>query len=187
MTSWLPPTPQLAEVRAQAAAAAPMAAMAALGGVVSTGLDVAVLTVLVESGCAVGPAAWVGTLAGAALAFGWNRRFVFGDRSALRWQQVASFAFVALVGAVALAVSMHLAVSLCGLPYLAAKGLCSVLVFAAWNLPAQRRFVFSPSKPPARSSLQPALQRSLQPSGRSPALPSQFPRSLDAGASSTSF
>lgn len=148
MTNWLSPQPpRLADVRAQA----PMAALAGLGGLVSTALDVAVLTVLVESGCAIGPAAWIGTLAGAALAFGWNRRFVFADRSALRWQQVACFAAVALVGAIALAVSMHVAVHVCGLPYLIAKALCAVLVFAVWNLPAQRRFVFPTAKAPAFS------------------------------------
>jgi putative flippase GtrA len=154
MSTWLSQSSQLAEVRAQA----PLAALAGLGGVLSTGLDVAVLTTLVEGGCAVGPAAWLGTCVGAALGFGWNRRVVFGDRSPLRWQQVACFAFVALVGSVAMALSMHVAVALFGLPYLLAKGLCAVLVFVVWNLPAQRRFVF-----PA------------------------FPRSLGAGASSTSF
>jgi putative flippase GtrA len=207
MTHWLTPPPRLAAVRAQslgirrflassrsalstrnvelagaerdrftisrARAQAPLAALAGLGGVVSTALDVAVLTALVESGCAVGPAAWIGTLAGAALAFGWNRRYVFGDRSALRWQQVACFALVALVGAVALALSMHVAVTLCGLPYLVAKAVCAVLVFAVWNLPAQRRFVFPSARPQTFAAAAVSSSR--------------FPRSLDAGASSTSF
>lgn len=158
MLSWLSQPPRSFQPPPWLSGARLQAAIAGLGGVVSTGLDFAVLATLVESGCAVGPAAWLGTCAGAALGFGWNRRFVFADRSPLRWQQVACFAFVALVGAVAMAVSMHVAVAFCGLPYLIAKALCAVLVFAVWNLPAQRRLVF-PS----------------------------FSRSLDAGASSPSF
>lgn len=122
------------------------AALAGAGGVASTGLDVAVLTALVETGCPVGPAALCGALAGAVLAFSFNRRFVYGDRSKLRWQQVACFAAVALIGAMAMAMAMHLTADILGAPYLLAKAGCAVLVFALWSMPAQRRFVF-PSAP----------------------------------------
>lgn len=122
-----------------------IAALAGAGGVASTGLDVAVLTALVESGCPVGPAALCGALAGAVFAFSFNRRFVYADRSRLRWQQVVCFAAVALIGALAMALAMHLTVDVAGVPYLLAKAGCAVLVFALWSLPAQRRFVFSPA------------------------------------------
>lgn len=120
-----------------------IAALAGAGGVASTGLDVAALTALVESGCPVGPAALCGALAGAVFAFSFNRRFVYADRRKLRWQQVVCFAAVALIGALAMALAMHLTVDVAGVPYLLAKAGCAVLVFALWSLPAQRRFVFS--------------------------------------------
>lgn len=122
-----------------------IAALSGAGGVASTGLDVAVLTALVESGCPVAPSALCGAIAGAVLAFSFNRRFVYGDRSKLRWQQVVCFAAVALIGALVMALAMHLSVDVLGVPYLLAKAACAVLVFALWSLPAQRRFVFPPS------------------------------------------
>ena len=135
------------------------AALSGVGGVTSTALDVGVLTALIEAGCAVAPAALCGAGVGAVLAFWFNRRFVFEDRTPLRWQQAASFAAVALVGAVAMAIAMHLTADVLGIPYLLAKALCAVAVFALWSLPAQRRFVF----PHAASapSFGDALSRSL--------------------------
>jgi putative flippase GtrA len=120
------------------------AALSGVGGVASTALDVAVLTALIEAGCSVAPAALCGAATGAVLAFWFNRRFVFEDRTPLRWQQAACFAAVALVSAVAMAIAMHLTVNVLGIPYLLAKALCAVAVFALWSLPAQRRFVFPP-------------------------------------------
>lgn len=135
------------------------AALSAVGGVTSTALDVGVLTALVEAGCAVGPAALCGASAGAVFAFVFNRRFVFEDRTSLRWQQAVCFAAVALVGAVAMAIAMHLTVDVLGVPYLIAKAVCAVALFAMWSLPAQRRFVFPHAS--AAPSLRAALSRSL--------------------------
>ncbi len=118
------------------------AALASLGGVLSTALDAAVLMVLVETGCSVGPAALMAACAGAVLGFCFNRRVVFADRSPVRWQQAASAAAVALVGAFALAIAMFVTSDLLGVPYLLAKAVCAVVVFAIWSFPAQRYLVF---------------------------------------------
>jgi putative flippase GtrA len=135
------------------------AVLSGAGGVTSTALDVGVLAALVEAGCPVAPAALCGASAGALLAFWFNRRFVFEDRTPLRWQQAVCFTAVALIGAVVMAVAMHLTASVLGIPYLLAKALCAVTVFALWSLPAQRRFVFPPAA--AAPSFGDALSRSL--------------------------
>jgi putative flippase GtrA len=117
-------------------------AFAGLGGLVATLVDVATLTALVESGCAIAPAALAGACAGAVSSFWFNRWFAFRDRSPLQWRKIASFAAVALVSALTMAVAMQLTAVVLGIPYLVAKAICAVLVFALWSLPAQRRFVF---------------------------------------------
>lgn len=118
------------------------AVLASCGGLLATVFDAGLLLLLVEAGCSVGPAALIAASAGAIFGFAFNRRYAFADRSPIRWQQAASAALVALIGAVAMAVSMHLAVDLFGLPTLVAKGLCALLVFLLWSLPAQRYLVF---------------------------------------------
>jgi len=52
------------------------------------------------------------------------------------------FAAVAFGTALFMAVSMHIACVHGHLPYLAAKVLCGLVVFACWSYPIQRRFVF---------------------------------------------
>lgn len=118
------------------------AVLASCGGLLATVLDAGLLLLLVEAGCPVGPAALLAASAGAVFGFGFNRRVAFSDRSPLRWQQAASATLVAVVGAIAMAVSMHIAVELGGLPTLLAKALCALLVFLLWSLPAQRYLVF---------------------------------------------
>lgn len=121
--------------------------MAALSGILATALDLVVLTVAVRHGVAVAPAAWLGAAAGAVLAFFVSRRLAFSDRSPLGWQQVAKFSAVSLVAACALAGLMHLTVEGLGVPTVAAKLGCSVMVFTCWTLPAQRQLVFAPALP----------------------------------------
>jgi putative flippase GtrA len=118
------------------------AAAAGLGGLAATVVDVAVLAVLVESGCAIAPAALLGACCGAGVSFCFNRRVAFRDQSQLSWQQLARFAAVAWVAALTMSAAMQLATAVLGIPYLIAKTVCAVLVFAGWSLPAQRRFVF---------------------------------------------
>jgi putative flippase GtrA len=118
------------------------AAVAGLGGVVATLVDVATLSALVESGCAIAPAALAGASAGAVAAFWFNRHVAFRDHSPLGCRQVARAGVVALVTALAMAAAMQLTAVVLGIPYLVAKALCAVLVFTLWSLPAQRRFVF---------------------------------------------
>lgn len=117
-------------------------AIAGLGGLAATLVDIATLTILVESGVAIAAASLLGACAGAAVSFTFNRRIAFRDRSSLRWQQLAIFAAVALTSGVAMAVAMEISAVVLGVPYLLAKLICSVLVFCLWSLPAQRRFVF---------------------------------------------
>jgi putative flippase GtrA len=135
-----------APARSTAAASAPgrasQAVLLGLGGVGATAVDVAVLSALVQTGCAVAVAAWLGACVGAVFSYGYNRRVAFRDRSAVRAAQIARFAAVALTSAMAMAAAMHVATALLGAPYLLAKAACSVLVFALWTLPAQRRLVF---------------------------------------------
>ena len=49
----------------------------------------------------------------------------------------------AVLTALFMAVSMHIACSKAHVPYLAAKLICGLLVFACWSYPVQRRFVFT--------------------------------------------
>ena len=116
--------------------------MAGLGGLVATTLDVVVLASLVERGCPVAAAAWLGAASGAVASFLVSRNLAFADRSPLSWAQVARFAGVALASAAVMALAMHVVAVVFGVPYLLAKALCGVTVFALWTLPAQRRFVF---------------------------------------------
>jgi hypothetical protein len=59
--------------------------------------------------------------------------------------QLVRFGVVALGTALLVAGGMELIAVRLHVPYLAAKALCSIVVFAAWTYPAQRRLVFSPA------------------------------------------
>lgn len=118
------------------------ALLAGLSGLAATALDVAVLASLMERGCPVALAAWLGAAAGAAASFLLSRRLAFRDTSPLGWPQIARFATVAASSAAVMALAMHVTSTIFGVPYLLAKAGCAVAVFALWTLPAQRRFVF---------------------------------------------
>ena len=118
-------------------------AAAGVGGAVGTGLDIAVLVLLVEHGARVPVAAFFGAAAGALVNFTLNKYVAFRDRSPVTASQLARFAIVALGTALLVAGGMELLAAQLHMPFLAAKAICSICVFAAWTYPAQRRLVFA--------------------------------------------
>jgi putative flippase GtrA len=120
----------------------PLAA-AALGGVLSTVVDVAVLAALVRSGVAIPLAAFIGACSGAGICFVANKYIAFRDNRPADARQIATFAAVALATALLMAFAMHVACDRGHLPYLTAKLLCAAVVFVCWSYPAQRRLVFA--------------------------------------------
>lgn len=116
---------------------------ASFAGLTSTAVDVAVLVLLLRAGVDVALAAFLGAAAGAALCFLLNKYVAFRDHRPIDVRQVAGFAAVAFGTALFMAVSMHIACSKAHVPYLAAKLICGLLVFACWSYPVQRRFVFT--------------------------------------------
>lgn len=116
---------------------------AGLASAVATGLDLALLVVLVRRGVGVAPATFVAALVGAGLSFALNKYVAFRDRSPLRLAQILRFDLVALVAAVLVAAAMKVATGTLGAPVIAAKLASAALVFAVWTYPAQRRLVFT--------------------------------------------
>jgi putative flippase GtrA len=116
---------------------------AGVASVVATGLDLALLVVLVRRGVGVALATFVAALAGAGLSFALNKYVAFRDRSPLRLAQILRFDLVALVAAVLVAAAMKVATGALGAPVVAAKLASAALVFAVWTYPAQRRLVFT--------------------------------------------
>ena len=117
-------------------------AVAGLGGICATVVDVAMLVLLVEHGTAVALAAFVAASCGAAVGFAMNKYIAFRDRSPISLSQCARFGLVAVATALLMAVAMHVIAVVLGAPYLFAKLICSALVFVAWTYPAQRHLVF---------------------------------------------
>jgi putative flippase GtrA len=113
-----------------------------MGGAVATAVDVSVLVLMVRHGSPIAGAAFCGAAAGAVMNFVWNKYIAFRDRSPISGRQLARFGLVAVATAALMAFAMHVAAVELGVPYLLAKLLCAVCVFAAWTYPAQRRLVF---------------------------------------------
>jgi putative flippase GtrA len=118
---------------------------AGAGGVVATGLDLAVLVTLVRFHVPVPLASFVAALAGAAAQFAFNKVVAFRDRSPFALGQLARFHGVAVVSALLLAGAMKVVSVELGVPVVVAKLACAALVFAVWSYPAQRRLVFRPA------------------------------------------
>ncbi|MBC7975570.1 MAG: GtrA family protein [Myxococcales bacterium] len=117
-------------------------AAAGVSGAVGTGLDIAVLVLLVEHGVRVPVAAFLGATAGAGINFALNKYVAFRDRSRIDVPQIARFGLVTVATAILMAGAMQLVAVDLGVPYLLAKLLCAAVVFAVWTYPAQRRLVF---------------------------------------------
>jgi putative flippase GtrA len=117
-------------------------AAAGVSGAVGTGLDVAVLVLLVEHGTRVPVAAFLGATAGALVNFALNKYVAFRDRSRIDVPQVTRFGLVTVATAILMAAAMQLVAVDLGVPYLLAKLICAAVVFAVWTYPAQRRLVF---------------------------------------------
>ena len=115
---------------------------AGVGGAAATAVDVATLVLLVEHGTPIALAAFVAAAAGAVVCFTLNKYIAFRDRTPVTWQQLGRFGIVAVATALLMALAMELFAVQLGVPYLAAKVICSALVFVAWTYPAQRRLVF---------------------------------------------
>lgn len=115
---------------------------AGLGGIAATVVDMSALVLMVKGGLPVPAAAFLAAAAGAAVGFLMNKHIAFRDRSPITVQQLARFGGVAVATALLMAVAMQLFAVKLGVPLLAAKALCSALVFVAWTYPAQRKLVF---------------------------------------------
>ncbi|HEX4449279.1 MAG TPA: GtrA family protein [Kofleriaceae bacterium] len=114
-----------------------------LAGIGATAVDVCALTVQVHRGTPVALAAFIAAAVGACAGFALNKYVAFRDRSPVTLAQLSRFAIVALGTALLVAAGMELFAVHLRVPYLAAKALCSLCVFAAWTYPAQRRLVFA--------------------------------------------
>jgi putative flippase GtrA len=118
-------------------------AASGLAGLGATAVDVAALAAQVHRGIPIALAAFVAATLGACVGFVLNKHVAFRDRSKITMPQLARFAIVALGTALLVAAGMELVAVQLHVPYLAAKALCSLAVFAAWTYPAQRRLVFA--------------------------------------------
>ena len=107
-------------------------------GAFATGVDVAALVLLVKHGTAVPAAAFVGACAGAVTNFVLNKYVAFRDRSRITGHQLARFGVVAVVAALLLAGLMEILAVKLHVPFLLAKLVCAIVVFAGWTFPAQR-------------------------------------------------
>ena len=116
---------------------------AGIAGALGTGLDLAVLVLLVGHQVSIPLATFIAALAGAAANFALNKYVAFRDRSPISLGQVARFHFVAVVAALLMAAAMKIATANLGVPVVAAKLACAAVVFAIWTYPAQRRLVFA--------------------------------------------
>jgi putative flippase GtrA len=111
-------------------------------GLASTGIDVLALIALVElARLPPGLAAFLSAATGAVLNFTGNKLWAFGDASPLDARQFAAYALVCVGSWSFVALLVH-ALCAVGTPYLAAKAVSAVLVFAAWSYPVQARYVF---------------------------------------------
>lgn len=112
------------------------------GGAVATAVDVSVLVLMVHHRTPIAAAAFCGAAAGAVMNFTLNKYIAFQDRSPISARQLARFGLVAVATAALMALAMHLVAVVLGVPYLLAKLICAICVFALWTYPAQRRLVF---------------------------------------------
>jgi len=108
----------------------------------ATVVDFGVLISLVETGTPISIAAFIAAVAGGVFCFVWNKYLAFRDRSAIAVGQIARYATVAIATALLMALAMELFAVVLDVPYVLAKLVCSMLVFAAWTYPAQRLLVF---------------------------------------------
>jgi putative flippase GtrA len=131
------------------------AILSGLCGVAGTAVDVVTLALLLELGVPVAVAAALGALAGAGLCFFANKYVAFRDAASLSVRQVGAFGLVAVGTALLMAIAMHATVVGLGISVLPAKAVCGAVLFFAWSLPAQRRFVFA-APPPLQLERDPA-------------------------------
>jgi putative flippase GtrA len=90
-----------------------------------------------------GVAGGLGCVAGGAVNFTLNRRWVFDARTGGWLTQLLRYGLLVVLGGALIAgAAIQLAVALLGLPVLLAKGIAAVLVLACWNYPVSSRLVF---------------------------------------------
>lgn len=101
----------------------------AVAGGIATAVHYALLVCLVElTGLAAGLASAVGTLCGAAVSYGLNRRMAFVATRTPHGRAVPRFMGIALVGALLNGMLVWLGVNALGWHYLAGQALATVLV-----------------------------------------------------------
>ncbi len=112
-------------------------------GIVAALVDLIVLLVLVEiASVPVVTAVFLGATSGAVASFFVNKYWAFGCRAPITIWQLLSFALVALGSAFGVAGIVHVLSVQLGCPYLIAKGIGALVLFAFWTYPVQSRIVF---------------------------------------------
>jgi len=137
-------------MRGRGAAASRLVRLVVASGT-ATAVDTAVLFGLCRvGGLGPGLAAFVGCVAGGAVNFAINRRWVFSGGARSWLVQAASYGLVVVGGgAVVTGVAVAAGVGL-GLPLGVAKAGATVLALVTWTYPMSARVVFAPS-PSARA------------------------------------
>jgi len=114
----------------------------------ATAVDLATLCGLIKVfGLWPGAAGVLGCLAGGAVNFALNRKWVFPS-SDRRWlgPLLRYGLLVVLGGALVAGGLIQLGIAVLGLPVLLAKGAAAALVLACWNYPVSARLVFARSR-----------------------------------------
>ncbi len=116
-----------------------------ISGIAASIIDVAVLIVLVEQLEMLAPgAAFIGAISGAGVNFIINKYWAFDRHTRSGFHQLITFALVAIVTALLVAIGVHLFATVLGASYLVAKAIAATLTFLIWGYPAQAKFVFPP-------------------------------------------
>ncbi len=112
-------------------------------GALAAVVDVSVLLALVELfGVSVVIAVFIAASSGAVASFIVNKYWAFGDKAPITVLQVSTFVGVALGSAFGVSAVVQLLSVQLGLPYLLAKGIGALVLFAFWTYPVQSRVVF---------------------------------------------
>lgn len=113
------------------------------GAFVSTAVDFATMTALVEAGVAAPePATAAGAAMGAICNFALGRRWIFAAHQSRLGPQALRYAFVSFVSLLLNTAGEGLLFRWVGMEYRVARVLVSVAVSLLWNFPMHRRFVF---------------------------------------------
>ncbi len=128
----------------------------AFSSMMATGSDFVLASLLVRLGAAAGVATFVGCVAGGLVSFALNRNWAFQSQGKPS-NELLRFIFVWLGSALLNAVGVSWVTST-GTTFGGSWAIIRIAVYAAWNYPLLRWFVFDPS-PASERAKAPALRR----------------------------